>query len=218
MQAGAPATVTHLLHGEVPWCFSACVSIHHVCARRTKADPLKNKHQSVIGAELSLTSGWPWHYSDGDCLTNKHFRFTSAGCSQCCGYRYISCIRGHLEMEKKGELAGPIKRVHWCGKHTVISLQKSYNGCKHNSKVAVLPCGEFAECVEQKISLWPVSLRCSGCLPLFDSGVTQQPRATSDWEPRLSNKDVNETQKLIWNAWRRKRGWTLCAHIAGSDL
>lgn len=82
----ALATVTHpqLFHCVVPWCFSACVSIHHVCACCTKADPLQNRLRSVIYTELSLTTGWPWHYSDGDCLTNKHFRFTSAGSSQCC--------------------------------------------------------------------------------------------------------------------------------------
>jgi len=102
-ESPALATVTHpqLFHCEVPWCFSACVSIYHVCACCTKADPLQNKLQSVIHAELSLTTGWPWHYSNGDCLTNKHFRFKSAGFSQCscCGYTYY--IRGHLELEKE---------------------------------------------------------------------------------------------------------------------
>ena len=46
----ALATVTHpqLFHCVVPWCFSACVSIHHVCACCTKADPLQNRLRSVI--------------------------------------------------------------------------------------------------------------------------------------------------------------------------
>lgn len=100
----ALCTVTHpqLFHRVLPWCFCACVSIHHVCAWRTKADPLQNRLQSVICTELSLTTGWPWHYSDGDCLTNKHFRFTSAGSSQCCCSGYIHALyRGHLELEKE---------------------------------------------------------------------------------------------------------------------
>ncbi len=33
---------------------------------------------------LSFTTGWRRHYSDGDCLTNKHFHSTSTGSSQCC--------------------------------------------------------------------------------------------------------------------------------------
>lgn len=101
----ALATVSHLqlFHCVVPWCFSACVSIHHVCAGCTKADPLQNRIQSVIQAELSLTTGWPWHYSDGDCLTNKHFRFTSAGSSQCCCYGYTYGIEDTLNWKKKKE-------------------------------------------------------------------------------------------------------------------
>lgn len=100
----ALATVTHpqLFHCVVPWCFSACVSIHHVCACCTKADPLQNMLQSVIHIELSLTTGWPWHYSDGDCLTNKHFRFTSAGSSQCCCSGNSYCIEDTLNWKKKG--------------------------------------------------------------------------------------------------------------------
>lgn len=46
-------------------------------------------------------------------------------------------------------MANTIKSDHWSGKHTVISLQKSYNGCKHNKRVALLP-REFAVYVEQK--------------------------------------------------------------------
>lgn len=55
----ALATVTHpqLFHCVVPRCFSACVSIHHVCACCTKVDPLQNRLQSVIHTELSLTTG-----------------------------------------------------------------------------------------------------------------------------------------------------------------
>lgn len=103
----ALATVTHpqlFRHSMVPWCFSACVSIHHVCACCTRADPLQNKLQCVIRAELSLTTGWPWHYSDGDCLTNKHFRFTSASSSQCCCYGNIQTLSEDTldENEKKG--------------------------------------------------------------------------------------------------------------------
>ena len=56
--------------------------------------------------------------------------------------------RGHLELEKR-KVANTIKSTHWSGKHTVISLQKSYNGRKHNNKVA-LSLGEFAAYVEQK--------------------------------------------------------------------
>lgn len=99
----APATVTHpaLFHCVVPWCWTACVSIHHVCECCTKADPLQNRLQSVIHIELSLTTGWPWHYSDGDCLTNKHFHFTSAGSSQCCCSGYTYCIEDTLNWKKK---------------------------------------------------------------------------------------------------------------------
>lgn len=50
---------------------------------------------------------------------------------------------------KKRKVANTIKSTHWSGKHTVISLQKSYNGRKHNNKVALL-LGEFAAYVEQK--------------------------------------------------------------------
>lgn len=148
--SAAFATVTHLqlLHCVVPWCLSACVSIHHVCAGCT-ADPLQNRLQSVIHTELSLTTGWPWHYSDGDCLTNKHFRFTSAGCSQCCCSGYTHCIEDTLNWKRK--VANTIKSTHWSGKHTLISLQKSYNGRKHNNKVA-LSLRDFAEYVEQKRS------------------------------------------------------------------
>ncbi len=132
------ATVTHLqlLHCVVPWCLSACVSIHHVCACCTKADPLQNRLQSVIGTELSLTTGWPWHYSDGDCLTNKHFCFTSAGSSQCCCSGLYIPYSQRTPWIGKREVANAIKSTHWSGKHTVISLQKSYNGRKHNNKVA----------------------------------------------------------------------------------
>lgn len=57
--------------------------------------------------------------------------------------------RGHLELEKKErKVANTIKSTHWSGKHTVISLQKSYNGRKRNKKVAIL-LGEFAAYVEQ---------------------------------------------------------------------
>lgn len=49
----------------------------------------------------------------------------------------------------KRKVANTIKSDHWSGKHTVISLQKSYNGCKHNKRVALL-LREFAVYVEQK--------------------------------------------------------------------
>lgn len=65
------------------------------------ADPQQNRLQSVIHTELSLTTGWPWHYSDGDCLTNKHFRFTSTGCSQCCCSGYTLCIEDTLNWKKE---------------------------------------------------------------------------------------------------------------------
>lgn len=51
--AFAPVTHPHLFHCVVPRCSSACVSIHHVCACCTKADPLQNRLQSVIRTELS---------------------------------------------------------------------------------------------------------------------------------------------------------------------
>lgn len=63
--------------------------------------------------------------------------------------RIYILYRGHLELEKKErKVANTIKSTHWSGKHTVISLQKSYNGRKHNKKVALL-LGEFAVYVEQ---------------------------------------------------------------------
>lgn len=46
--------------------------------------------------------------------------------------------KGHLELKKKGKVANTIKSTHWSGKHTMTSLQKSYNGRKHNNKVALL--------------------------------------------------------------------------------
>lgn len=56
--------------------------------------------------------------------------------------------RGHLELKKR-KVANTIKSTHWSGKHTVISLQKSYNGRKHNNKVALL-LEELAAYVELK--------------------------------------------------------------------
>lgn len=114
----ALATLTHprLFHRcMVPWCFSACVSIHHVCACCTKADPQLNKLQCVICAELSLTAGWPWHYSDGDCLTNKHFRFANACSSQCCCcYGDTQTIRGHLGLKWKKRWSVLFKKEKKC--------------------------------------------------------------------------------------------------------
>lgn len=50
---------------------------------------------------------------------------------------HIVLYRGHLELEK-GKRWPALLKAPTGPENTLISLQKSYNGCKHNNKVALL--------------------------------------------------------------------------------
>lgn len=116
---------------------------------------------------------------------------------------YIA-YRGHLELEKR-KVANTIKSTHWSGKHTVISLQKSYNGRKHNNKVA-LSLGEFAAYVEQKqpslqiiffcFFFWQVTLECAEYILWFDFNLT---KLLQRWTNTLPSQKEESSLIKMWN-------------------
>lgn len=77
----------------------------------------------------------------------------------------------------------------------MISLQKSYNGCKHNNKVALL-LGEFAACVEQKGPSCHVALDASSALFQSDQTFMEVNKYSADCRLEMQpNKNAKQIQR-----------------------